>query len=109
MKHKHDGMPKLIAEVKASQRNTAWFDVLRNGRSVDSLLWKASPTAKPVRRIGVLIPGLAFFLVGAAFYAISLDQHSFTPLGTLLTFAAGTRLTINAARGLAAQYPSGKR
>jgi len=58
---------KLVEEVRAKQSNTVWPDTLLNGRSVDEFLWKGSPDAPLVQRIGAWIFGLFFMFGGAVF------------------------------------------
>jgi hypothetical protein len=53
----------LIEQTKAKQRNTIWPDTFQNGRSVDEYLWKGSPDAPLVQRIGAVIFGLFFMLM----------------------------------------------
>lgn len=46
--------------MEAWQRNTLWPDTLRNGALVDAFLWKGSPNATPIQRIGIALFGLLF-------------------------------------------------
>ena len=63
---------RLIEEIKAKQRNTVWPDTLMNGRSVDEFLWKGSPDAPLVQRMGAWIFGLAFMLIAVGVIAAGL-------------------------------------
>ena len=69
VQHEH-----VIEEIEAKQRNTIWPDTLMNGRSVDEFLWKGSPDAPLVQRIGAWIFGIAFMLVGAVMMGVYLQQ-----------------------------------
>ena len=46
---------RSLREIEARQRGTVWPDTLRNGALVDAFLWKGSPKATVIQRIG---PGL---------------------------------------------------
>jgi peptidoglycan/LPS O-acetylase OafA/YrhL len=64
---KHERQPskqdQFIEEMEARQRNTVWPDTLLNGRSVDEFLWKGSPDAPLVKRIGAWVFGFTFMLL----------------------------------------------
>jgi hypothetical protein len=47
-------------DIRARQRSTVWPDTLRNGRVVDSFIWKGSPDATLVQRIGIALFGFLF-------------------------------------------------
>jgi hypothetical protein len=49
-----------LSEIEARQRSTAGPDTLRNGALVDAFLWKGSPNATPIQRIGTGLLGLLF-------------------------------------------------
>jgi len=51
---------RLVSEVRSRQRNTVWPDTLRNTALVDCFLWKGSPDATPVQRIGTFLFGMLF-------------------------------------------------
>lgn len=51
---------KLLGEIDARQRNTIWPDTLRNAAFVDAFLWKGSPEATSLQRIGIALFGLLF-------------------------------------------------
>jgi hypothetical protein len=65
---------KFIEETKLKQRNTVWPHTLLNGRSVDEFLWKGSPEASPVKRIGAFIFGITYMLGGLGL--IEADRES---------------------------------
>ena len=69
----------LSEDVRARQRNTVWPDTLRNGLSVDALLWKGSRTATTVQRVGIAIFGLAFFFSGLCFAYMAYATHNIIP------------------------------
>jgi hypothetical protein len=78
MKKPIDNKEKLdsyIQSVRSSQGSTVWPDVLRGGRSVDEVLWKGRRDAPMVQRIGAVILGLAYLLVGLAFFGMALEQR----------------------------------
>jgi hypothetical protein len=88
----------VLEEVERRQRNTLWPDAMINSSSVDALLWKGSPKATKVQRVGIVIWGLAFLSIGAYFlFVLASEQHS--PMAAvlgLLGLALGTRITLNA-------------
>jgi hypothetical protein len=65
----------FIEEVKDQQRNTLWPDTFRNGHSVDAFLWKGSPDAPLVQRIGACIFGLTFILGGLGWLDVAYEKH----------------------------------
>jgi hypothetical protein len=65
----------VIEELEARQRNTVWPDTMVNGRSVDEFLWKGSPDAPLVQRMGAWIIGLFFILMGLLFFDIAYEKH----------------------------------
>jgi hypothetical protein len=67
-------LDSYIESVKARQRNLTWPDVLRGSRSVDEFLWKGARDAPLVQRIGAVILGLTYILVGVAFAGMALEQ-----------------------------------
>jgi hypothetical protein len=87
----------LIEDVKASQRNTLWPDAMVNSSSVDALLWKGSPKATKVQRIGIAIWGLTFACLGAFFELVASEKHEpFLMFFGLLWFALGAKILLNA-------------
>ncbi len=60
-----------MRELEDRQKNTLWLDTLRNGITLDGFLWKGSPNATLVQRIGLglfallwLSPGFALLYFG---------------------------------------------
>jgi len=51
---------RSLREIEARQRGTVWPDTLRNGALVDAFLWKGSPKATVIQRIGTGLFGLLF-------------------------------------------------
>jgi hypothetical protein len=96
----HDQHARLLEEVESRQRNVLWPDAMVNASSVDALLWKGSPKATTVQRVGIVIWGLLFLSLGAFFTFVQAPElHSpmIAVLGLLL-LALGTRVTLNAFR-----------
>lgn len=94
---------KLIEEVRAKQRNTLWPDTLLNGRSVDEYLWRGSPNAPLVQRIGACIFGLLFMFGGAMFVEADReatpDRKSLVPVIVgVAFFLIGLRVFFNGFR-----------
>jgi hypothetical protein len=67
-------LDSYIESVKDRQKNILWPDVLRGGRSVDEFLWKGARDAPLVQRIGAVILGLTYILIGVAFAGMALEQ-----------------------------------
>lgn len=57
---KPPGRWKSLGEIEARQRNTVWPDTLRNGALVDAFVWRGSPNATYIQRIGTALFGLLF-------------------------------------------------
>jgi hypothetical protein len=91
---------KLREEVEAAQRNIVWPDTVRTGASVDALLWRGSPKATTVQRIGIAVFGLLFLSLGLFFvFSLAPKLHSALSavLGVLYS-ALGIKVTLNAFR-----------
>jgi hypothetical protein len=96
MNHR-DPQDRLIEDVGASQRNTLWPDAMVNSSGVDGLLWKGSPKATKVQRVGIAIFGLTFAFLGVIFETIASEKHeTFPAIFGLLWIALGAKLVINA-------------
>jgi hypothetical protein len=67
-------LDSYIEDIKDRQRNTVFPDVLRGGRSVDELLFKGSPNAPLVQRIGVMILAILYLGAAASSIAIAVEQ-----------------------------------
>jgi hypothetical protein len=65
---------KWIDEIESRQRNIVFPDTVRNGRSVDELLWKGSPDAPLVQRIGIALFGLTFAAGSVVFFWAALTR-----------------------------------
>jgi hypothetical protein len=93
----HDDQDHLIEDFRARQQNTLWPDAMVNSSSVDGLLWKGSPNATGIQRIGIAVFGLAFACVGVVFEMIASEKHEFFPVFIgLLLLALGAKLVLNA-------------
>jgi len=103
---KSDPKPQqqLIEEVKRKQRNTVWPDTMVNGRSVDEYLWKGSPEAPLVQRVGAWLFGGLFMVSGVsmieAIREMSPDRKSPASvivgvLIAVLFFGVGLKVFIN--------------
>ena len=91
---------RLLEELEARQRNVDWQDTMRKGMSVDALLWRGSPEATSVQRVGIAVFGILFLSLGLFFvFALAPQIHSVLSvmIGILLA-ALGTRVTLNAFR-----------
>jgi hypothetical protein len=99
VKQDREGVSRLIEEIKAQQKNTVWPDPLRNSANVDALLWRGSSDATRTQRIGILVFGIAFVLVGGAILLLAREHRSSIHLIVGLLFCAlGARVTFNAFR-----------
>lgn len=86
-------------ELRSRQRNTIWPDALNNGVGVDKLLWKGSPNATLVQRIGIGVFWGAFLIAAASFAQLAYRDHSiFLMLFTLLWAYVRGRILRNAFR-----------
>lgn len=90
----------VLEYVERKQRNTLWPDAMVNSSSVDALLWKGSPKATKLQRVGIAIWGLTFLSLGAFFvFVLASEQHSLmAAVIGLFGLALGTRITFNAFR-----------
>jgi hypothetical protein len=92
-----DPQDHLIEDARASQRNTLWPDAMVNSRSVDALLWKGSPKATKVQRVGIAIWGLTFACLGISFEMIASQKHELFPMFFgFLWLVVGIKLFLNA-------------
>ncbi len=65
---------RLREDVELRQRNTIWPDTVRNAAKVDGFLWKGSPTATKVQRVGAFICGMGLVLIACAFVGLVLTS-----------------------------------
>jgi len=90
---------QAIEEVRAKQRNTVWPDTIRNSRSVDAFLWKGSPDAPLVQRIGAWIFGVLFIMVGLGWSVVAYVNHWWVfAVLSILWFYVGGRVFLNGFR-----------
>lgn len=61
---------RLLGEARSKQSNVVWPDAPKNAVSVDALLWRGSPNATTIQRIGMAVFGLAFLFSGIGFLAM---------------------------------------
>lgn len=73
--HDHQPHTVLLEEVERRQRSTLWPDAMVNSGSVDRLLWKGSPKATRVQRVGIAIWGLLFLSVGICTLLMAYERH----------------------------------
>ena len=94
---RRDAQDHLIEDVRARQENVLWPRAMVNSTSVDALLWKGSPNATKVQRIGIGIWGLCFFCLGTVceFGAYEKDELFLAFFG-LPWLALGTKIFLNA-------------
>jgi hypothetical protein len=101
MKNKTDNseQERLVEEIEAKQRNTVWPDTIKNSSSVDAFLWKGSPDATLVQRIGAWIFGLAFMIAGLAILGITHKELTWPDvLVSLIAFLIGGKVFLNGFR-----------
>jgi hypothetical protein len=98
---------QAIEEVRAKQRNTVWPDPFINSRSVDEFLWKGSPGAPLVQRIGAWIFGLTFILIGLGWVDVAYERR-WPVFGVLsiLWFAVGGKVFLNGFRRRKVEKPT---
>jgi hypothetical protein len=87
---------RFARDVNARQRNTVWPDTVRNGRSVDALLWKGSPNATEVQRVGMAIFGLLFLAFGANFAYLGVTRAALLYPVSALLLVLGLKIFLNA-------------
>jgi hypothetical protein len=74
-------IPSMLEEIKDKQRNIVWPDTLRNGRDVDALVFRGSPKATLVQRIGILLFGVALLMMAIAMIDVGKEGNSFAFYG----------------------------
>jgi hypothetical protein len=86
--------------VESRQRNIGWPDTVRNGRSVDALLWRGSHDATTIQRVGIAVFGLLFLSIGLFFvFSLAPELHSvLSALFGVFFVALGLKVTLNAFR-----------
>jgi hypothetical protein len=95
----HDPGAELHTEVQARQRNTTWPDAMVNSKSVDELIFKGSPKATKVQRVGIAIIGGTYLLAGLGIMMIASEQHSrISGFVSIVALAVGIRIIWNAVR-----------
>lgn len=99
MKRPELDQQRFVEDFKAKQSNTLWPDTLKNSKGVDEFLWKGSPDAPLVQRIGAWIFGLTFILLGFAFVDIAYEKHSaFDLVFSSIWFLIGGKVFLNGFR-----------
>jgi len=99
---------QVIEEVRAKQRNTVWPDAMRNSRSVAAFLWKGSPNAPLVQRIGAWIFGLTYILIGLGWVDVAYERHSpVVGVLSIVWFVIGGKVFLNGFRRRKVEKPSG--
>jgi uncharacterized membrane protein HdeD (DUF308 family) len=88
-----------MEEMSAKERNAVWSNPRKDSLSVGALLWKGSPDATKVQRIGVLIFGVTFISVGIANALLGRENGASVQVffGVLLALV-GTKVTLSAFR-----------
>lgn len=86
-------------EFKARQKKTALADRLLKNREANEPLFKGSPDAPLVQRVGACIFGISFVLAGVRFLVLGFDKGSW-PVGVFSIgwLLLGGRLFQNAFR-----------
>jgi hypothetical protein len=101
MKNKQDVLKRKreIREFEAEQRNAALSDTLLRSHRVDEPIWKGSPDAPLVQRIGACAFGLCFISAGVVFLSLGFQKYSWI-LGIFAIgwFLVGGRMLWNAFR-----------
>lgn len=94
-------------EMRNRQMNVVWPGPLVNGTRVDKLVFKGSPNASPLQRIGMLIFGLHFLFIGVAFVFMGTVYHLLAvAVYSLPFFALGARILYNAFRSKNRKRPN---
>jgi hypothetical protein len=92
----HDG---VIEEVSGKQSNTFWPDTMKNSSSVDEFLWKGSPDAPLVQRMGAWIFGITFMVAGLAVLLITHKEQSWIDIVvSIVSFSIGIKVFLNGFR-----------
>jgi hypothetical protein len=96
IKSNQSDQDRLIEDIKAKQKNTVWPGPLLNSRGVDEFLWKGSPDAPLVQRLGAWIFGVTFILLGAIFVDIAYERQSWVVIVVSIgLFLLGGRVFLN--------------
>jgi hypothetical protein len=86
-KHPHEYFQE---DADLRQRNTIWPDTVRNAAKVDGFLWKGSPSATKVQRVGAFIFGILLLLAAAMLVGIAfVDGYVGLPSIGLIVIAVG--------------------
>jgi hypothetical protein len=103
---KRQSKSRMLDDIRARQRNTVWPDTLRNGRTVDAFLWKGSPHATIIQRVGIVVFASWSVIAGLFFSSLAHDVYSegdseasfILALPALFFLVIGCRLLRNAFR-----------
>ncbi len=95
----HGPQDRLVEDARAKQENVLWPNAMVNSSGVDALLWKGSPSATRVQRIGIAIFGLAFAFIGTVCELGAYEKRDlFLLLFGLPPLAVGSKIFFNAFR-----------
>jgi len=90
---------EFIADIRARQSNVVWPDVVINGRRVDEPVWKGSPNATIVQRIGMGLFGFFFVALGVVMLSYGKGEGSVPAiLISWVPLLLGARLLYNTFR-----------
>jgi hypothetical protein len=74
--HGEDGPERFRSYLEAKQRNIDWFDVMRNGSTLDAFLWKGTTHLTRIQRAGLWTFGIMFIFISTGTALIAWEQHS---------------------------------
>jgi hypothetical protein len=99
----------LVEDFNGKQSNTVWPEAMVNSRRVDEFLWKGSPDAPLVQRIGACIFGLVFILAGIGWFEVARTK-GWIVFGALsiFWFLIGGRLFLNGLKRRRKSTPNGR-
>ena len=98
-KTENSNQQRLVEEIEAKQKNTVWPDTMKNSRSVDEFLWKGSPDAPLIQRMGAWLFGIFFLLCGFACLDLAYKSHSWADvIYSVAGFLIGGKVFLNGFR-----------
>ena len=91
---------EFINGLRAKQGKLVWPGTIMSARAIDGFIWKGSPDASLVQRIGLWLIGFVYLAFGLMLFGIAKRDKSFPiaiiSLGTVLS---GLKIFFNGFRG----------
>lgn len=77
-----DKLQRMMDELEAKQQNILWPQSLKNGRNVNTFLWKGAEKPTASMRLGAFLIGTVYLIAAVSFCAVAAESGSILPLSS---------------------------